>query len=98
MVVLRVEVGICRAWAWPLNDWQISGIYRYQTGAPYNVAFSIPGLSGYGVTDTQPNEGGRIVVVSSRSFEAKVNTGKREVEKTKTLRRRMAVTCWRRPL
>jgi hypothetical protein len=46
-----------------LNNWQISGIYRYQTGAPYNVGFSIPGLSGYGVTGTQQNEGGRIVVV-----------------------------------
>jgi len=45
------------------NDWQISGIYRYQTGAPYNVGFNIPGLSGYGVTGTQQIEGGRIVVV-----------------------------------
>jgi hypothetical protein len=45
-----------------LNDWQISGIYRYQTGAPYNVFFTIPGLSGYGVTGTQQNEGGRIVI------------------------------------
>lgn len=45
------------------NDWQVSGIYRYQTGAPYNVGFTIPGLSGYGVTGTQQNEGGRIVVL-----------------------------------
>ena len=45
------------------NDWQISGIYRYQTGAPYNIGFSIPGLSGYGVTGTQQIEGGRIVIV-----------------------------------
>jgi hypothetical protein len=48
-----------------LNDWQISGIYRYQTGAPYDVGFSIPGLSSYGVTGTQQNEGGRIVVVGN---------------------------------
>jgi hypothetical protein len=48
-----------------LNDWQVSGIYRYQTGAPYNVGFTIPGLSGYGVTGTQQNEGGRIVVVGN---------------------------------
>jgi hypothetical protein len=47
------------------NDWQVSGIYRYQTGAPYNVGFSIPGLSGYGVTGTQQNEGGRIVVLKN---------------------------------
>jgi hypothetical protein len=45
-----------------LNDWQISGIYRYQTGAPYNVLYTIPGLSGYGVTGTQQNEVARIVV------------------------------------
>lgn len=48
-----------------LNDWQLSGIYRYQTGAPYNVGFSIPGLSGYGVTGTQQVEGGRIVVLKN---------------------------------
>ena len=48
-----------------LNDWQLSGIYRYQTGAPYNVGFTIPGLSGYGVTGTQQNEGGRIVVTGN---------------------------------
>ncbi|HQR33511.1 MAG TPA: TonB-dependent receptor [Blastocatellia bacterium] len=45
------------------NDWQISGIYRYQTGAPYNIGFNIPGLSAYGVTGTQQIEGGRIVIV-----------------------------------
>ncbi len=48
-----------------LNGWQISGIYRYQTGAPYNVGFNIPGLSGYGVTGTQQNEGGRIVITGA---------------------------------
>ena len=40
-------------------------IYRYQTGAPYNIGFSIPGLSGYGVTGTQQVEGGRIVVLEN---------------------------------
>ena len=47
------------------NNWQISGIYRYQTGAPYNVGFNIPGLSGYGVTGTQAIEGGRIAVLGN---------------------------------
>ena len=47
------------------NGWQISGIYRYQTGAPYNVGFSIPGLSGYGVTGTQAIEGGRIAIIGN---------------------------------
>jgi hypothetical protein len=45
-----------------LNNWQVSGIYRYQTGAPYNIAFSIPGLSAYTLTGTQNIEGARIVV------------------------------------
>ena len=26
------------------NDWQISGIYRYSSGRPYAVSFSIPGI------------------------------------------------------
>jgi len=51
------------ALGYALNNWQISGIYRYQTRAPYNVGFSIPGLSGNGVTGTQQIEGGRIVII-----------------------------------
>ena len=54
-----------RALGYITNGWQISGIYRYQTGAPYNVGFAIPGLSGYGVTGTQQIEGGRIAVVGA---------------------------------
>jgi hypothetical protein len=45
-----------------LNNWQLSGIYRYQTGAPYNIGFSIPGISAYTLTGTQNIEGARIVV------------------------------------
>jgi hypothetical protein len=40
----------------------LSGIYRYQTGAPYNIAFSIPGISAYTLTGTQNIEGARIVL------------------------------------
>jgi len=47
------------------NDWQLSGVYRYQTGAPYNIGFTIPGLSSYGVTGTQQIEGGRIVIIGN---------------------------------
>ena len=54
-----------RALGYITNGWQISGIYRYQTGAPYNIGFNIPGLSGYGVTGTQQIEGGRIVIVGN---------------------------------
>lgn len=45
-----------------LNNYQLSGIYRYQTGAPYNISFSIPGISAYTLTGTQNIEGARIVV------------------------------------
>ena len=50
------------ALGYALNNWQLSGIYRYQTGAPYNIGFTIPGISGYTVTGTQTIEGGRIVL------------------------------------
>ncbi|MGH9840348.1 MAG: carboxypeptidase regulatory-like domain-containing protein, partial [Blastocatellia bacterium] len=45
-----------------LNNWQLSGIYRYQTGAPYNLGFTIPGISAYTLTGTQNIEGARIVI------------------------------------
>src|SRR5262249_55520386 len=44
---------------------QLSGIYRYQTGAPYNINFSIPGLSPYSLTGTQDIEGARIVLLGN---------------------------------
>ena len=46
-----------------INGWSISGIYRYQTGAPFNVFANIAGLSGYGVIGSQQIEGGRIAIV-----------------------------------
>ncbi|MFN0084436.1 MAG: carboxypeptidase regulatory-like domain-containing protein [Blastocatellia bacterium] len=45
-----------------LNNWQVSGIYRFQTGAPYNVGFTIPGISAYTLTGTQTNEGARVAL------------------------------------
>ena len=50
-----------------LNGWQLSGIYRYQTGGPYpfNVTANISGLSGYGLTGTQQVEGARIVLLKN---------------------------------
>jgi hypothetical protein len=52
-----------RGLGYALNDWQLSGVYRYQTGAPYNLGITIPGLSGYGVIGSQQIEGGRIVII-----------------------------------
>jgi hypothetical protein len=51
------------ALGYALNDWQLSGIYRYQTGAPYNIAFTVPGISAYTLTGTQTIEGARIAIV-----------------------------------
>jgi hypothetical protein len=48
-----------------LNGWQLSGIYRYQTGAPFNITPNIAGLSGYGLTGTQQVEGARIVLLKN---------------------------------
>jgi hypothetical protein len=54
-----------KAAGFAINNWQLSGIYRYQTGAPYNVGFSIPGISAYTLTGTQTNEGARIQLVGN---------------------------------
>src|SRR5881296_2900687 len=51
--------------AFALNNWRLSGIYRYQSGAPYNISISIPGISAYTLTGTQQNEGARVVLVGN---------------------------------
>lgn len=48
-----------------LNGWQLSGIYRYQTGAPYNIGVNVAGLSTYGLTGTTQVEGARIVLLKN---------------------------------
>ena len=48
-----------------MNDWQISGVYRYVTGQPYTPGFSIPGISAYTLTGTQNVEGARIVLLKN---------------------------------
>ncbi len=47
------------------NDWQISGVYRYQTGAPYNLGLTIPGLSSYGLIGSQQIEGPRAAIIGN---------------------------------
>ena len=51
-----------RVLGYALNEWQLSGIYRYQSGQPYNIGFSIPGISAYTLTGTQTIEGARIAL------------------------------------
>jgi hypothetical protein len=46
-----------------VNNWQISGVYRYVTGQPYNLGYTVPGLSAYALTGTQNVEGARLVVL-----------------------------------
>jgi len=45
-----------------LNDWQLSGIYRWVSGTPYGIGFSVPGVNNQTLTGS-PDIGGRVVVV-----------------------------------
>src|SRR5437879_1571464 len=54
-----------RRFGYVINDWQISGVYRYVTGQPYTPGFSIPGISAYTLTGTQNVEGARIVLLKN---------------------------------
>jgi len=42
------------------NDWQISGVYRYASGRPYGIGFSIPNISSINLTGS--DFGARVVV------------------------------------
>ena len=43
------------------NDWQISGVYRWTSGLPYRVAYSIPGIGNANLSGTD-NPAARVVV------------------------------------
>jgi hypothetical protein len=44
------------------NDWQFSGIYRYSSGRPYKIGYSIPGIGNANLTGNDGFPGARIVV------------------------------------
>jgi hypothetical protein len=44
------------------NDWQLSGVYRWTSGAPYAVNFSIPGIGAENLTGNDGALAARIVV------------------------------------
>jgi hypothetical protein len=44
------------------NEWQISGVYRWTSGRPYAVNFSIPGIGAQNLTGTDGNPNARIVL------------------------------------
>jgi hypothetical protein len=55
-----------RALGYALNDWQLSGIYRYGTGQPFNIGYNLPGgLSAYTYTGTQNIENARVVLLKN---------------------------------
>jgi hypothetical protein len=54
-----------RALGYALNDWQLSGIYHYVTGQPYNLTANVLGVSAYTLTGTQNVEGARIVLLKN---------------------------------
>jgi hypothetical protein len=46
-----------------LNGWQLSGVYRYQSGQPYNLSVSIPGVGSTNILGTGNTAPPRVVVV-----------------------------------
>lgn len=44
------------------NDWQFSGIYRWTSGRPYTVGYSIPGVNAANLTGNDGNPSARIVL------------------------------------
>ena len=46
-----------------INDWQLSGVYRWTSGRPYGVGYSIPGIGAANLTGSSDgNPNARIVV------------------------------------
>jgi hypothetical protein len=45
-----------------VNEWQISGVYRWTSGRPYGVGFQIPGIGAQNLTGTDGNPNARIVL------------------------------------
>ncbi len=44
------------------NDWQLSGVYRWTSGRPNTINFSIPGIGAANLTGTDGNPNARIVL------------------------------------
>jgi hypothetical protein len=44
------------------NDWQLSGVYQWLSGAPYDIGFSIPGISAANLTGSDGGQNARVVV------------------------------------
>jgi hypothetical protein len=46
-----------------LNNWQFSGVYRWQSGQPYNLSVSIPGIGSQNLLGTTTTAPARVVLV-----------------------------------
>jgi hypothetical protein len=55
----RVASGL---WGAVANDWQISGIYRWMSGRPYPINYSIPGISASNLTGNGGQPSARVVL------------------------------------
>jgi hypothetical protein len=55
----KVSSGVLGAIA---NDWQISGIYRWMSGRPYHVTYSIPGIGASNLTGNGGQPSARVVL------------------------------------
>lgn len=63
--VYELPVNKGGALGWVVNNWQLSGVYRLESGQPYTIGVSIPGINNYTITGTQQLEGGRVVINGS---------------------------------
>jgi len=45
-----------------VNEWQLSGVYRWTSGRPYTVGFSIPNIGAANLTGTDGNPNARIAL------------------------------------
>jgi hypothetical protein len=45
-----------------VNDWQLSGIYRWQSGRPYHISYSIPGIGASNLTGNGGQPSARVVL------------------------------------
>ena len=89
-----------------VNDWQVSGIYRWTSGRPYAVNYSIPGIGAANLIGNDGNPNARIVLTrcdpgggSSNDPYRQINTscfGPRS--RAATAPSRPASSCTRRPI
>ncbi|MEO8362163.1 MAG: hypothetical protein ABI672_19200, partial [Vicinamibacteria bacterium] len=46
-----------------VNNWQLSGVYRWQSGQPYNLSVSIPGIGSQNLLGTGTTAPARVVLI-----------------------------------